>query len=142
VISIEVRENISQALERDLQGRIEEGVLNGLRALALIAQGNAQQAVLHGPKTGRLYKRGKGRTHRASAPGEAPANDLGFLAQSLKIEVTQKLTVDLRALAPYAIHLEYGTRKMAARPFLRPAAEKAGQRSREVFDAYITEALR
>lgn len=142
VISIEVRENIAQNIERDLQGRIEEGVANGLRALALIAQGNAQQAVLHGPKTGRTYKRGRGRTHRASAPGEAPANDFGFLAQSIKIEVTQKLTVDLRALAPYAIHLEYGTAKMGARPFLRPAAEKAGKRSKEIFDSYISEALR
>jgi hypothetical protein len=141
MISVEVRENISQAIERDIQGRIDAGVLNGLRALALIAQGNAQQAVLHGPKTGRIYKRGA-RTHRASAPGEAPANDFGFLAQSLKIDVTQKLTVDLRALAPYAVHLEYGTRNMAARPFLRPAAEKAGQRAGEVFDAYVTEALR
>lgn len=141
MISIEVQESITKELERDLQGRIDAGVLNGLRALALIAQGHAQQAVLHGPKTGRIYKRGA-RTHRASAPGEAPANDFGFLAQSLKIEVTQKLVVDLRALAPYAVHLEYGTRKMAARPFLRPAAEKAGQRSREIFDAYISEALR
>jgi len=142
VISIEVRENIAQNIERDLQGRIEEGVANGLRALALMAQGHAQQAVLQGPKTGRVYKRGRGRTHRASAPGEAPANDFGFLAQSIKIEVTQKLTIDLRALAPYAIHLEYGTAKMGARPFLRPAAEKAGKRSKEVFDAYIADALR
>lgn len=141
MISIEVREEVSRNIERDIQGRIEEGVLNGLRALALIAQGNAQQSILHGPKTGRFYKRGAV-THRASAPGEAPANDLGFLAQSLKIEVTQKLTVDIRALAPYAIHLEYGTRKMGARPFLRPAAEKAGQRAPEVFDAYVQEALK
>lgn len=141
MISIEVREDITKNIERDLQGRIEEGILNGLRALALTAQGYAVQSITHGPKTGRFYKRGK-KMHRASAPGEAPANDIGHLAENIKIDVTQELTVDLRALPPYAIHLEYGTVKMAARPFLRPAAEKAGQRSKEIFDAYITEALR
>jgi hypothetical protein len=138
VIEISVQENI----RKDLDERIARGTNNGMRALALIAQGYAQQSVLRGPKTGRVYKRGKKLTHRASAPGEAPANDLGFLAQSIKIEITQQNTVSLRALAPYAIHLEYGSRKMAARPFLRPAGEMASRQAKDIYDAYISEALR
>lgn len=141
MIKVEVLEEASRSVESDLVGRIEAGTLNGLRALALMAQTDAQRRVLKGPKTGRIYRRGAG-FHQASAPGEAPANDTGFLAGSIKIEVTQKLQVDLHALAPYAIHLEYGTRNMAARPFLRPAAEEAGKKAPEVIDAYVREALK
>ena len=137
MISAEVFNEISAAVESDIMSRIEEGTRNGLQALALIAQTNAQQRILRGPKTGRWYG-----NHRASAPGQAPANDTGFLVGSLRINVTQQLGVDLRALAPYAIHLEYGTRNMRPRPFLRISAEEAGQRSQEVFDAYIGQALR
>ena len=137
MISVEVIEETMRSVESDLVDRIEKGTLDGLKAIALIAQSDAQRRVLKGPKTGRRYGR-----HRASAPGEAPANDTGFLAGSMKIEVTQKMQVDLRALAPYAIHLEYGTVNMAARPFLRPAAEFAGKQSRDIFDAYIVAALK
>lgn len=141
MIEVSILEGVVREVENDLLTRIEKGTLDGLKALALIAQSDAQRRILKGPKTGRVYKRGK-IAHRASAPGEAPANDLGFLVGSIKIDVTQKMQIDLRALAPYAIHLEYGTVNMAARPFLRPAAEEAGKRSREVFNAYITAALK
>lgn len=36
-----------------------------------------------GGRSGRIYKRGKGRTHQASAPGEPPKTDLGGLSASL-----------------------------------------------------------
>jgi hypothetical protein len=137
LISIEVLEQAMAGVESDLQARIEKGTLNGLKALALMAQGDAQRRVLKGPKTGRWYGR-----HRASAPGEAPANDTGFLAGSIKIEVTEKLQVDLRALAPYAIHLEYGTVNMRPRPFLRVSAAEVGKQAPQVIDAYVAEALK
>jgi hypothetical protein len=141
MIEVNVLEGAMREVETDLQARIEKGTLDGLQALALMAQSDAQRRILKGPKTGRVYKRGKV-THRASAPGEAPANDLGFLVGSIKIDITQKMQVDLRALAPYAIHLEYSTVNLAARPFLRPAGEEAGKRSKEVFDAYIAAAFK
>lgn len=141
MIDIKIIEDVQRGVERDLMGAIERGTRNALQALALQAQGFAVQSILQGPKTGRIYKRGKG-FHQASAPGEAPANDLGFLASSLRIVITDKNQVDLSAMAPYAIHLEYGTRNMRPRPFLRPAGEKAGANAKAVFDAYIKDALR
>lgn len=116
--------------------KIETGITDGLLALALMAQGEAQRSILKGPKTGRVYKRGKS-THQASAPGEAPANDLGFLANNIKAEMTEDLTASTISLAPYSIHLEYGTRKMAARPFLAPAAEKTKAKAEGVLSAYV-----
>ncbi|WP_159728381.1 hypothetical protein [Methylosinus sp. Ce-a6] len=141
MIKVSVLEGAIREVENDLQARIEKGTLDALKAIALMAQSDAQRRILKGPKTGRVYKRGE-ITHRASALGEAPANDLGFLVGSIRIDITQKLQVDLRALAPHAIHLEYGTVAMAARPFLRPAGEEAGKRSKEVFDVYIAAALK
>lgn len=50
-----------------------------------------RELITTGPKTGRLYNRyNPRRTHRASAPGQPPANDLGALANSFKA-VPQKL---------------------------------------------------
>lgn len=129
-------------LESDLMGAISRGTHKALTALSLIAQTDAQRRVLSGPKTGRIYRRGRANFHRASAPGEAPANDFGFLVGSIKLDVTQELNVKLRAVAPYAVHLEYGTKNMAARPFLRPAGEFAGREAGKVFNAYLQEELR
>ena len=62
--------------------------------------------------------------HRASAPGEAPAVDTGALINDL---LTRFMDGGLRAQVEshmeYAPHLEYGTVKMGARPFMTPAAE-------------------
>ena len=82
---------------------------------------------LHQPGRGRTYTRG-GVTHRASAPGDPPATDLGRLAAATSWE----LGVDERGLHarvgsnyPVQLFLEVGTRRMAARPHLRPALEAA-----------------
>lgn len=141
MISIDIKQNVGRNMEADLLKRIESGTEKALMALALQAQGKAQQSILRGSKTGRIYKRGAG-THRASAPGEAPANDLGFLAANIKVDMTGKFQSNVRSLAPYSVHLEYGTQKMAARPFLRPAGDAVKANAKQVFDAYISEALR
>lgn len=84
-----------------------------------VRQGMAQ------PKSGRVYVRGA-RLHTASAPGEMPAIDSRALLNSL-----QKRVISGKARGyyftdnPYAAYLEYGTSKMAARPFMTPAAERA-----------------
>lgn len=68
------------------------------------------------PKGGRRYRRGR-RFHVASAPGEAPAIDTGFLARSITSEVALN-TLIVTAGVSYASYLEDGTRKMGARPFM------------------------
>ena len=72
-----------------------------------------------GPKSGRLYGR-----HQASAPGEMPAVDLGNLVANVNAEmVDQTNGIVHTGSVDYAVHLEYGTVRMAARPFMTPAAE-------------------
>lgn len=71
-------------------------------------------------KSGRWYD-----GHQASAPGEAPAIDSGELVESL--EVTDVIDGEgaIGTNAEHAEYLEYGTSKMAARPFMTPAGDVA-----------------
>jgi len=76
-------------------------------------------------KTGRSYKRGD-KEHVASAPGEAPAIDMGFLVNSIATEQNEDGTGAVTyTTAEYAVPLEFGSVKMASRPFFTPAAFKA-----------------
>ena len=70
-------------------------------------------------KSGREYG-----LHRASAPGEAPADYTGELLDGMKVRMTGPTTAEVSfPRAYYALFLEYGTAKMAARPFLHPSVE-------------------
>jgi HK97 gp10 family phage protein len=75
------------------------------------------------PGTGRKYRRGR-KYHIASAPGRPPAVDTGRLRASITHEVHKEgdqIVGLVGTNVEYAPHLEFGTNKMAARPFLRPA---------------------
>lgn len=65
-------------------------------------------------------------THVASAPGEPPAVDMGHLKGSGFIRKGRGIRI-VGFSAEYAAHLEFGTVKMSARPFLLPAFVRAGK---------------
>lgn len=81
------------------------------------------QAIIQGPKTGRIYKRG-GVFHQASAPGQAPASDTGALVASIQTNKVGDGVYEVSSRMKYAEYLEFGTRKMAPRPAWVPAVEK------------------
>lgn len=83
-----------------------------------------------------------GTYRRASAPGDSPARQTGRLQESVKVvsfdaaKLTATVGPDPADFSPayYALYLEFGTRHMAPRPFMRPALEEfkravLGQRS-------------
>ena len=91
--------------------------------------------------TGRIYKRGNV-SHQASSPGMPPATDTGALRQSLAVSVS-KLTNGVSGVVSantnYALALELGTSKMAARPYLRSTLEKnKAQIARAVSYTHLT----
>lgn len=122
-----------------MPGAIERAVQEGLMAVAMVARNDAVRRVLRGPKTGRIYQKyDPKRTHQASAPGESPATDLGALAGSILAEPAPgELAANLVARMPYAVHLEYGTTRIAARPFLRPAADVASAQGSKIIMGYV-----
>lgn len=65
-----------------------------------------------------------GKGHVASLPGEPPNNDTGVLAGNIETVQKSPLLVEVSSNAPYAAPLELGTSKMAARPYMGPAAQK------------------
>lgn len=61
---------------------------------------------------------------KANVQEKAPV-DTGYLKSLIKAEMTGNQSAKVGAYADYAYWVEYGTRKMAARPYMRPAADKA-----------------
>ena len=57
-----------------------------------------------------------------SAPGQPPKTDTGALANSITVQNTGSFQREIAAGVEYAAFLEFGTRKMAARPFMTPMA--------------------
>ena len=71
-----------------------------------------------------------------SAPGEPPARVSGELMDSVAYGVTgtgRGPSLAVGAGAPYALALEYGTRRMAPRPFLRPALAEMEEEIARIF---------
>jgi HK97 gp10 family phage protein len=62
-----------------------------------------------------------GKNHVPSLPGEPPNNDTGVLKSHIEAVQTAPLRAEASSNAPYAVPLEAGTSKMAARPYMGPA---------------------
>jgi len=81
------------------------------------------------PKSGRTYmKYNPTRQHKASAPGEAPATDTGYLVSQIKVKAVKPDEVVVDSQAPYSAYLELGTAKIQPRPFMFPATEIGGKK--------------
>ena len=105
--------------------------------------------------TGQLDRRFKktGEFHWSSSPDEPPAIDTGNLMSSTmhlvkktpnnvegyvgiddeKLKTRTAKSGKKGKLIPYGLFLELGTRKMAARPFLRPALKATRAKINEIF---------
>ena len=101
-----------------------ENVANAVETTAREITSRAKVAVQTGAKTGHIYKRGNV-LHQASAPGEAPATDVGFLANTIAAQRETDLSWRVDVGAWYGAHLEFGTAHIAPRPFLGPAVSES-----------------
>ncbi len=76
-----------------------------------------------GSRTGRLYRRsgnsGFARMHRASAPGESPANDTGAYSRSLAVLMRSSLEAQIVTNLGYPAVLE-----RMNRPLARPSVDE------------------
>ena len=86
----------------------------------------AVRSIQQDPKSGIIYQRyNPRRRHQASAKGEAPASDTGFLVSQIKVQKKSPDEVVVESTAPYSAFLEFGTSQMGERPFMHPAAMRA-----------------
>lgn len=85
----------------------------------------AVKSIVQNPRRGGVVTRyNPKRVVSTSAAGDPPAQDTGNLSSGISSEV-KGLHGKVISKAAYSKALEYGTRNMAARPFLVPAVEKA-----------------
>lgn len=101
-----------------LESLAETKAVQGVRSAALAGEAILKADLLSRPGTGELY--GK---HRASAPGEPPAPDTGRLRAATQADPDVRRDGDdlvgrVVANTEYALPLEKGTERMAARPYL------------------------
>jgi hypothetical protein len=64
-----------------------------------------------------------GKGHVASRPGEPPNRDTGHLDTNIEAAKTGDLSAETRSSARYA-KIEFGLGRVAARPYMGPAARK------------------
>lgn len=74
--------------------------------------------------------------HTASKEGDAPNTDTGRLVQSVQVD-TRPDAIIVGSTLSYAGYLEFGTRRMGARPWLVPAVERVRPDAPEIVAKYI-----
>lgn len=108
---------VLRRFKRMASPEMKEAVRGALYVGGGILQSEAQGLITEGSVSGK--------NHVPSNPGEPPMNDTGMLMRGIIVEQAKDdpFAVDVKATAPYSAALEFGTSKMAERPFMRPAAK-------------------
>ncbi len=83
-----------------------------------------------------------GANHVPSAPGEPPNNDTGVLANQIFAERTGPLKAQSVSFAEYAVALEFGTSRVAERPYMAPAAKKIRRDAQKLADAAMARVIK
>ena len=122
VTGLKKAQDAIKKLEKNLEQPFREIILGS----AQLIRGEAIKSIQTGPKSGRIYEKyNPRRTHKSSAPGQAPASDTGNLVSQIRVRQKNPDEVVVESNALYSSFLEFGTSKMLARPFLFPATERS-----------------
>lgn len=111
-ISITIIDKTPELMQK-LDAAIERFVVKG----AAYIEGELKASMAE-PKSGRMYG-----SHRASAPGESPAVDTSNLTGSIQQIFPSTLEAKIGTPVEYALYLETGTDRMAARPLWQKTAD-------------------
>lgn len=144
-VSVKVkRTDVQRGGLDDTSPKVRAGVRSGLDAIGLLLLNSSKRKIQRGSKTGRIYRKyNPKRTHQASAPGESPATDTGGLVSSGFHEIeTGGLIVNIGFAKLYAAMLEFGTRRMRPRPFMKPALDENRSRLSKILGKFIREELK
>lgn len=112
-----------QKLVKQFRAVADEGMVKAVGKALFVGgqriEEEAQISITTGSASGTKTKKHK---HVPSLPGEPPNNFTGTLANNIEAVQVAPLLVEVSSNAPYSVHLELGTSKMPARPFMGPAA--------------------
>lgn len=139
---IEGLEDLSKSLAR-VSSKFESEATALVNRTAQNIRNTAVRSIQKHSSSGVTYEKyNPRRSHVASAPGQPPNTDTGRLAGSIRAVMSGTPTAYVDALADYAVHLEFGTRNMAARPFMTPAVEAERDKFRKGVSELTAKAAR
>jgi hypothetical protein len=115
-VRVTIRRNDFVRIGHEIQAEVDAAVERS----AYNIHSRAVEKIMSPPKTGEIYVR-RGVPHRASAPGEAPAQDTGNLAADSGVRRLGLAHFAVWFAAAYAAALELGTALIDERPYLRPS---------------------
>ncbi|WP_303758350.1 HK97 gp10 family phage protein [Sphingobium yanoikuyae] len=78
-----------------------------------------------------------GKNHVASAPGDPPNADTHDLDRSIHTERESQLVALTVADSDHAAAMEFGTSRVAARPYMQPAAAKTRPKAQRLVQAAV-----
>ena len=139
-VDIVLRSNVPEALKA-IDGAVAQRMfeaVNLVRNEAVLTRsrpgkGRIYENYIYEDEAGNMkFGRARNVPHRASAPGDPPAVDTGRLRQSVRYEIAGNVGLVGTDL-DYGKKLQFGTRKVAARPWLDVAFREAADRVREIF---------
>jgi len=120
-------------------------ISRGTRAVNAIR--SAELRILKGQRSGKVYRKPYTKaTYTASAPGESPARRTGNLRLHWNGQVKADSVMDggvtviaqLESQEAYAGALEYGTKKIAPRPFVEKIQKEAEPEIRKIYSEPYT----
>jgi len=124
---------------RALRSRKAEKLLEGaLHAGADMIASEAKHSITRNSTSGQV---GGKHQHVRSLPGQAPNNEFGDLAGGIEVNPGGPLEYVVTAEAAHSVPLEFGSSKMAARPFFRPARDKKKREARKLWEDTVKRIL-
>lgn len=137
--------NLAAQFSAHLQRRIEANLVIAGEMIATEVRRNIQKS----PRGGVTYiLTNPNRVHKASAAGESPATDLGFLVRSIQTEPDMPnlriRILSLKSIAPYAKRLEFGDMSagLLPRPFMFKALAAKKQKAIDIIQKSVNQAVR
>lgn len=137
--------NLASQFSAHLQRRIEANLVIAGEMIATEVRRNIQKS----PRGGVTYVlTDPNRVHKASAAGESPATDLGFLVRSIQTEPDMPnlriRILSLKSIAPYAKRLEFGDMSagLLPRPFMFKALAAKKQKAIDIIQKSVNQAVR
>lgn len=128
------RDTILHRLRRLGPQRLKAEIAPALQAAGEKVKANAARSITEGAVSGR--------NHVPSAPNSPPNEDTGHLRTNIKVTQPEPLKVQVSSEAGYSAALEFGTSKMAARPFMRPAAQATQDDAQKLVAKAVKRAIR
>ncbi len=116
MVKVTGRENAKSKISAMRSAELVDQVSKALFVGGNRIQVAAQQSITEGSVSGRF--------HVPSLPGEPPNSDTHGLDRQIETVQISPLKVEVSSNAQYAAHLEFGTSRMAARPYMLPASRK------------------